>query len=560
MLISKHNNTQLVVKGVPDINTLVDNTKYEGGQLKHAGPFHDLPPEEVARIYKTYKSSTVTKVTNEIKRFFPRIQLLKPFYRNFPPHFTKALCLYCDVPMVEFINLKGHRCTFKEQHKICPLCKHSEIEYLNGQHEVCNCQNCCYEKTILEGEPFVASPQPTQPTQLSCYDILCLHTFLNSEKYHVKSMNSRPSLSDKYLRTDSLLLFMKRDFCNPMGDKTELQVLGHLLNNGFLRPEIKESGELKLLSTSNIAYSDGSLYFQRQGAIFTLTFNNVTITHANKLDTLKSLREQFKLLLKDDSVWSQIDLLCRFTKLANLDCKSIQLHTSMVDNFDEHLTNWEDNIDVGRLCSASLLDIESVVSNLKKYPELQNFEGIYQYWDTAPELVEANKALAKAFNRNLKRKLNKPSAPVLLSKYKQSTLLTTLKTLLLEWDISLVDFIGRDLWQDNIAPKILDFSQRTLSRYIDSELAKDLIYSGTNIELPPIQNNLVRCTSPSHTKDTAEAGVFMAESQLIDLVYNAMLYGQVFLPQELKAVPSDFTPNEKKEYLAKRFVDDNLMN
>ncbi|EPM6963552.1 hypothetical protein ACTPHE_002607 [Vibrio alginolyticus] len=556
MLISKHNNTQLVAIGKRNIKTLVDNTKFEGGQLRHAGPFNELSPEDVARIYKIYKSSTVSKAIEELTQLSPSIRLLQPFFRNFPPHFTEMLCPHCGVAMVEFIHLKGHKSTFKEQHKICPLCNHSKIKYRNGQSDICYCQNCCYEKAILNGEPFVDCPQPNP---LSCYDILCLYTFLGGDKYDVKSIGSSKAFPNKQQWAEPLLLSLNRDDRNPVWDETELQVLGHLLNNGFLRPDTREYVGLKPQDSSyNTAYSDGKLYFQRQGAIFTLTLNNVTITKANKSDTLKTLREQFKQLLKDGIAWSQIDLLCQFTKLANLDCKSIQLHNTLQNNLDDPLTNWIDSVDVDTLRSASLLDIESVVSSLNKYPELQTYEGTAQHWDKFPELVQANKALAKAFNRNLKRKLSKPSASALLSKYKQSTLLTALKTLLLEWNISMIDFIGRELWQDNVAPKLLDLSKHSLPKHIAPALVKSTIYSGTNIVLSSIYNDPGRSACQPHAKEATVGGLFITESQLIDLVYDAMLHGQVFLPQELIDIPSDLTPNEKKEYLAKRFIGDKL--
>ncbi|EHH2558343.1 hypothetical protein J7X25_001087 [Vibrio parahaemolyticus] len=556
MLISKHNNTQLVATGERDIKTLVENIKFKDGQLRHAGPFNDLSPENVARIYKIYKSSTVSKAKEELTQLCPSVELHTPFYVNFPPHVTEIDCPHCGIPMVEFIHIKGHKQIFKDQHKICPLCNHSKIKYKNGQSDICYCQNCCYEKAILNGEPFV---EYIQPNPLSCYDILCLYTFLGGNKYEVKSISSFRNSPNKQVRTEPLLLSLNSDYLNPLSDETELQVLGHLLNNGFLRPDTSEYGKLPPRDSScNTAYSDGKLYFQRRGAIFTLTLNNVTITHANKLDTLKALREQFRQLLNDGTAWGQIDLLYQFTKLANFDCKSIQLHNALQNHLDEHLTHWIDSVDVDTLRSASLLDIESVVGSLNKYPKLQTYEGVAQHWHTFPELVLANKALVKVFNRELKRKLHKSSASAQLSKYKQSTLLTALTTLLLEWNLSMVDFKGRDLWQDNIAPKLLNLSKHSLPKHIAPAMVKNTIYSGKSIGLSSMYKDSSRSVCQPHAKEAKDCGLFITENQLIDLVYDAMLYGQVFLPQEIINIPFDLTPNEKKEYLAKRFIADNL--
>ena len=556
MLISKHNNTQLVAIGERDIKTLVENIKFKDGQLRHAGPFNDLSPENVARIYKIYKSSTVSKAKEELTQLCPSVELHTPFYVNFPPHITEIDCPHCGIPMVEFIHIKGHKQIFKDQHKICPLCNHSKIKYKNGHSDICYCQNCCYEKAILNGEPFV---EYIQPNPLSCYDILCLYTFLGGNKYEVKSTSSFKNSPYKKGRTEPLLLSLNSDYLNPLSDETELQVLGHLLNNGFLRPDTSVYGKLPPRDSScNTAYSDGKLYFQRRGAIFTLTLNNVTITHANKLDTLKALREQFRQLLNDGTAWGQIDLLSQFTKLANFDCKSIQLHNALQNHLDEHLTHWIDSVDVDTLRSASLLDIESVVGSLNKYPKLQTYEGVAQHWHTFPELVLANKALVKVFNRELKRKLHKSSASAQLSKYKQSTLLTALKTLLLEWNLSMVDFKGRDLWQDNIAPKLLNLSKHSLPKHIAPTMVKNTIYSGKSIGLSSMYKDSSRSVCQPHAKEAKDCGLFITESQLIDLVYDAMLYGQVFLPQEIINIPFDLTPNEKKEYLAKRFIADNL--
>ncbi|MGR2848606.1 hypothetical protein ABMX62_16350 [Vibrio vulnificus] len=556
MLISKHNNTQLVATGEHDIKTLVKNVKFEDGQLRHAGPFNELSPENVARIYKIYNSSTVSKAKEELTQLCPSVELCTPFYDNFPPRITEIYCPHCGVPMVEFIHLKGHKHTFEDQHKICPLCNHSIIRHRNGQSDICYCQNCCYEKAILNGEPFV---EYIQPNPLSCYDILCLYTFLGGNKYEFKSITSFKNSPNKQVRTEPLLLSLNSDYLNPLSNETELQVLGHLLNNGFLRPDTSEYGKLPPRDSScNTAYSDGKLYFQRRGAIFTLTLNNVTITYANKSDTLKALREQFKRLLNDGIAWGQIDLLCQFTKLANFDCKSIQLHNALQNHLDEHLTHWIDSVDVDTLRSASLLDIESVVGSLNKYPKLQTYEGVAQHWDTFPELVLANKALAKVFNRELKRKSHKASASAQLSMYKQSTLMTALKTLLLEWNISMIDFMGRDLWQDDIAPQLLDLSKRSLPKHIAPAMVKSTIYSGKSIRLSSKYKDSSRSVCQPHAKEAKDCGLFLNESQLIDLVYDAMLYGQVFLPQEIINIPSDLTPNEKKEYLAKRFIADNL--